>query len=380
MAFRVLRVGSHPTTALPGAGRAGAVLAADPRYRTCYRAPAWRQDPDPVAAPEPAAGTYVRFLPFRGGPVRARRRPTPALATALLHRLLCIRRFCREVLREAEQRPPDLVHVHSPMYAPVLRWARRRGIPTVMTFHGSEVRLLARSRVLRRACCHADLILCVAAAAADEVRRLFPRAEVGVASNGVDLGLYRPAAGERRAEVLAVGSLRWHKDHATLLRAFAAAAGPEWRLRIRGEGELREELTALAEELGLAGRVELPGMASAEQLREELGRAAVFAMSSVTEGLPKALLEAMASGCACVATDVGDCRAALADPARVVPPGEPQEMAAALAPLLAESERRRAAGEADRERARAYSWDAYRDRHYDLYARLLGRGGAPTSP
>ena len=46
----------------------------------------------------------------------------------------------------------------------------------------------------------------------------------------------------------------------------------------------------------------------------------IFAMSSVTEGLPKVLLEAMASGCACVATDVGECRGAVADAGLIVAP------------------------------------------------------------
>lgn len=381
MSFTVLRVGSHPTAVLPGAGRAGAVLAADPRYRTVYRAPAWRQDPRPVAEPPPSSGTELRFLPFPLRPLPRRRRPTPLLAWLLAERVAHIHRFCYRVVRDAAAATPDLVHVHSPMYAPVLAWAARRGIPTVLTFHGSEVRVLARSWLLRRAARRARVLLCVAESAAPEIRRLFPDHEVGVAGNGVDLEAFRPEDGAaRQPTVLAVGSLRWHKDHATLLRAFAALAPahPEWRLRLLGGGELRSELEALATELGLCDRVELPGQVKVARLRRELAAAAVFAMSSVTEGLPKALLEAMAAGCACVATDVGDCRTALRGTGAVVAPGDPAALAAALRLLLADPAARARLGAAARDRAADYSWDAYRDRHYDLYTRLLARDAAPA--
>src|SRR5690606_28508653 len=108
------------------------------------------------------------------------------------------------------------------------------------------------------------------------------------------------AAGEPPV-VLGVGSLTPRKDFATLVRAFARLERPDARLVILGEGEERAALQALVAELGLTGRVDLPGFA--QNPFAFMSRAAVFVLSSTLEGLPGALVQALACGCPAVATD-----------------------------------------------------------------------------
>lgn len=100
--------------------------------------------------------------------------------------------------------------------------------------------------------------------------------------------------------VLAVGRLTAQKDFPTLLRAFAQLSVPA-RLLILGEGEQRAELEQLAQQLGIAERVQLPGYEP--NPFKYMRRAAVFVLSSRYEGLPNALIQAMACGCPVVATD-----------------------------------------------------------------------------
>ncbi len=100
--------------------------------------------------------------------------------------------------------------------------------------------------------------------------------------------------------VLAVGRLTAQKDFPTLLRAFARLPAPA-RLLILGEGEQRAELEQLAQQLGIAKRVQLPGY-EPNPFRY-MRRASVFVLSSRYEGLPNALIQAMACGCPVVATD-----------------------------------------------------------------------------
>ena len=111
------------------------------------------------------------------------------------------------------------------------------------------------------------------------------------------------AAGARAETIAAIGRLVPQKGFDTLLSAFALVhrSHPTWRLVISGEGPMRASLEAQVRTLGLASVVSLPGRTST--VDDVLAESAVFVLSSRYEGFPNVLLEAMASGCACVATD-----------------------------------------------------------------------------
>lgn len=103
--------------------------------------------------------------------------------------------------------------------------------------------------------------------------------------------------------LIGVGRLENEKGFDRLITAFAALATKhsQWRLRIYGEGSQRESLQQLASAHGVADRVELPGWIS--PIWPAFDNADLFALTSRYEGLPSALLEAMAAGVACVAVD-----------------------------------------------------------------------------
>ena len=136
--------------------------------------------------------------------------------------------------------------------------------------------------------------------------------------------------------VLGCGRLEPQKDFATLLRAFALVRDETAaRLVILGGGPERKRLKSLARSLGVdafvafAGKVRNPFAAMA--------RSDVFVLSSTWEGLPNALVEAMACGCPVVSTDApGGSRNVLRDGALgpLVPPGDPRAMADAVIRVL----------------------------------------------
>jgi glycosyltransferase involved in cell wall biosynthesis len=102
--------------------------------------------------------------------------------------------------------------------------------------------------------------------------------------------------------ILGVGRLSAQKDFGTLLRAFALVrASRPVRLVILGEGACRKELEDLANELGVAADVQMPGFV--DNPLAFMGKASLFALSSRFEGLPTVLIEAMACGTPVVATD-----------------------------------------------------------------------------
>jgi glycosyltransferase involved in cell wall biosynthesis len=102
--------------------------------------------------------------------------------------------------------------------------------------------------------------------------------------------------------ILAVGRLTEQKDFATLLRAFAQVrAGRPARLVILGEGRLRPELESLANALGIQSDVDMPGFVA--NPFQYMARASLLVLSSLYEGLPGVLIQALACGCPVVSTD-----------------------------------------------------------------------------
>lgn len=103
--------------------------------------------------------------------------------------------------------------------------------------------------------------------------------------------------------IVGIGRLSAQKNFTLLVRSFAAVVKrlPDYKLIIYGEGPKLNELQDLVEKLDLRGKVSFPGYV--KDVNQFVQRAAVFVMSSNYEGMPNALIEAMAMGVPCVATD-----------------------------------------------------------------------------
>ncbi|NHF61540.1 glycosyltransferase family 4 protein [Flavobacteriaceae bacterium TP-CH-4] len=101
--------------------------------------------------------------------------------------------------------------------------------------------------------------------------------------------------------ILNVGRLSDQKAQDILIRAFANIRPKDWKLHIVGEGEKKEILESLIDDLNMSGQIELLG--TSENIEELYGNSKIFAFTSIFEGFPNALLEAMHFGLACISTD-----------------------------------------------------------------------------
>ena len=180
------------------------------------------------------------------------------------------------------------------------------------------------------------------------------------------------------------------KDLITLIRCFALirAELPTARLRIfggtpaGGEG-YRESCEALVAELDLTGAVTFEGRVA--EIRDAYAAGHVVALSSISEGFPYTLIEAMTSGRATVSTDVGGVGEAVGDTGLVVPPRDPEAMAAACLELLRDDARRQDLGRRARERALANftvdkAVDSYDAIYHDLAFRLTREAAGDPDP
>ena len=110
--------------------------------------------------------------------------------------------------------------------------------------------------------------------------------------------------GEREKRIVSVGRLDANKNHEMMIRTFAklAAKYPEYTLTIYGDGELRSHLEKLIDSLELSDRAFLPGVIL--NVADEIESASLFLLTSYSEGVSNALIEAMALGLPVIATDV----------------------------------------------------------------------------
>jgi len=196
-------------------------------------------------------------------------------------------------------------------------------------------------RVLRANC------VSVSRAAADHTAQglKVPAERLRVVLNGIDLLRFpeRPSPGPPigLGDPFVVGSggrFSPEKGHVDLIRAVAAirGSGVDIRLRIAGDGSMRGAYVEQARLLGLDDALELPG--AVQDMGEFYRTLDLFVLPSLREGLPRMLLEAMASGVPCVATDVEGVPEVLTSgiDGLLVPPGDAPALQAAVERLYHE--------------------------------------------
>jgi len=136
--------------------------------------------------------------------------------------------------------------------------------------------------------------------------------------------------------ILACGRFKKSKDYPVLLKAFALlSAQRPCRLLILGDGELRNPIEQLVQELNLQEKVSLPGWT--DNPFAFMFRASLFALSSRNEGLPGVLIQALACGCPCVSTDCPSGAAEILQGGEIgplVPVGDHAALADAMARTL----------------------------------------------
>jgi glycosyltransferase involved in cell wall biosynthesis len=232
--------------------------------------------------------------------------------------------------------------------------AQRKGVPSVLITQGSDTHqylaMPLRRRQILRAIeqCHSviarsgDLGKRLASAGADA-------AKLHTVYNGVDTAVFQPRdRSQARAELgldpsanvfLFVGNFLAVKNPALLVRAFASyreASGDHTSvLLMAGKGPMQPEISALADSLGLGTSVRQTGPMNSTQIAQLMAAADALCLSSVNEGLPNVILEAMACGLPVLSTNVGGIAEVLDESRGVlVPEGELAPYAVAMPRVL----------------------------------------------
>lgn len=170
--------------------------------------------------------------------------------------------------------------------------------------------------------------------------------------------------------LIAVGTMSQpYKAHDVMIDAFAAcvAEGLDLKLTLVGDGQFRSSLEAQADKLGVSKRVLFLGQLTAgEAVRNELDRADLFVMPSRQEGLPRAMIEAMARALPCIGSTVGGIPELL-PPEDMVPPGDVDALASKILEIATDPERLTTMSVRNWEKAKDYQEAILRLRRIKFY-------------
>jgi glycosyltransferase involved in cell wall biosynthesis len=237
---------------------------------------------------------------------------------------------------------------------PALLAKARFGVPYVTTygFWYGQLSEPGPKRVLkavveRFGLRHAAAVIATTEELRERAARLARRVEL--IPNGVDVRLFQPLSAERAPgrRILYVGRLSPEKNLRTVVEAMASA-GAGVTLRLVGSGALRADLDAQARALGAP--VEFLGVVEQAKLPAVYTSSDVFVLASFTEGHPKVLLEAMACGLPCVASDCAGNRSLITDgeTGLLFDPHDPRQLADRLRRVLQDRNLARRMGQAAR--------------------------------
>lgn len=293
------------------------------------------------------------------------------------------------LIRHLSSFSPDIIHAHSGAWflSSVSRFVLKK--PRLMyTEHGRYPPEPWPRAVIERWCAgQTHVVAGVSNHVADYLTEFLGLEERPIVlPNGIDLSRYSQLDPRRVSEVrrrlgvsegafvfVSVGRLTDVKNHQALIRALAEvrARQKEVTLFIVGQGPLEKELAGLACQLGIPDAVHLLGFRA--DVAECLATSDAFVLPSKTEGMPLALIEALAVGLPTIASDVGGISEVLGDPPAglLIRHSVETELAEAMLRVVSSPTLRAELGKAAKYRARDFGLEALFERYSQVYRHLL---------
>jgi len=271
---------------------------------------------------------YIYFLPWKDQMADAIRTNGGKVECFRASNNIRIILRMRDVIRYIRKHHIQLIHCHLPWAGLLGRLIYRlTRVPVIYTEHNKQERYHGVTFRLNKLTFNwQSLVIAVSQDVEESIRKnIRPVVPVQTVLNGVNTEAFRrdpPAGAALRAQyniapdALVVGTIavfRFQKRLAEWLDVMAGVCAADSRIYgiIVGDGPLRTEIETKLKELKLEGRVILAGLQT--EVRPYLSAMDIYMMSSVFEGLPIALLEAMSVGCAVVTTDAGGIKEVIRD-------------------------------------------------------------------
>lgn len=280
---------------------------------------------------------------------------------------------------------PDLVHIHSsfgPSFyrkMPFILWSASRRIPVVNHIHGAEFDVFyekaseAKKRRIQKVYGKCARLVALSEEWAGRLAEIVPRDRIDILENYCKIPAQPYDTGRKHGQILFLGAFVERKgcyDIPAVLERVKKRF-PDVKLVMAGDGET-ERVKKVFSDRGLTADVLFPGWVRGEEKERLLRESGIFFFPSYHEGMPMAVLEAMAYGMGIVTTTTGGIPQLIRDgvSGMLAAPGDVAAMAAALERFLTDEDCLSSCGRAARERAvSAYSLESHLEKLGEIYER-----------
>lgn len=277
----------------------------------------------------------------------------------------------------------DINHTHFIIPTGLVSYLLRSKIPYIITSHGSDVpnynpdRFGIQHELLRplwnAIFRNADYITSPTEYLKDLILENVDKEKysdkVKIIPNGISPENFNPKKKEKK--ILVVTRLFERKGVQYVIDAMKGIT--DYELVICGDGPYKEKLEQQIKSIN-ANNIHLLGFVSNEQLKNEYETSSIFVLPSSSENFPVVLLEAMASGCAIITSNVTGCPEVVGDTALLVDPKESGEINKALVRLISDDELRLKLGHEARERVlKNFTWKQVAQDYVEMYEKISGR-------
>jgi len=284
-------------------------------------------------------------------------------------------RFFKLAKHYIDDYKPELVHIYTPIPILCALYAKRKyQSKIVISLHGSDALRMSKVPVFANTLKTADAVVTVSDNMCSPSLLKKAKGRVVCIGNGVDLETFKPLQYQREKLFIHVASLRWQKGQQYLLRGFASfyEEHPEYKLLIIGDGEEKTTLIKLCEELGIKDNVIFAGIKSREFIAEALNKSLAFVLTSVTEGFPKVIIEAMATGTPVISSDAGNVKSVVGEAGIICPIQDSDSICRAMEMVSTDETLWKKMSSVAYTSAKQYSWQAHVEKLNAVYDNVMG--------
>jgi len=321
---KILRIGSYPTETKGGMGYHAYKISNNLDFECLYVTPYYSDN-----ILKSNANIKIKLLRFFNSP----RPRNPSFKQKIFHlfkRLYFILEFSSKSTMYIFKYKPDIIHVHSPMFSMVsfIGWVMGKKI--YITFHGEDFYKVENNPFYSLTAFMYKDVFVLSPHMKSYLDTVHNSKNVHIVFNGVDQEIFKDKDEKRNKDFIAVGYLKKVKGYDFLLRAFKIFCDEHnfsGKLKIAGSGDELGNLKELSVSLGLEERVVFLGELDNESLVNLYNQNEFFVLSSLSEGFPKVMLEAMSCGNIVISTDVGSVGNILEDYPYVCMPSNEKDLA-----------------------------------------------------
>lgn len=293
---------------------------------------------------------------------------------AFFRKLFAQFRFLQSSRKHIDIYRPDLVHVYTPIPIFVGLYAKiRYGSKIVVSLHGSDMLRISHNKFMGIVFRFVDAIVSVSDNTMGLEKNRWINKPIRYIGNGVDLQMFTNKRKVRQNKFIHVGSLRWQKGQEYLINGFALFLKnhSDYLLEIIGQGPKKEELEELCSQLGIKDNVVFRGVQGRESIAESLNTAKAFVLTSVSEGFPKVIIEAMATGTPVISSDAGNVKNVILDSGIIFPAKSSESVAKAMSEIIASSDEWSHLSALSEKYAAEYSWERQAEKLDNIYNEIL---------